>query len=38
MKKGEILIYKSNKGTEIEVSLSNDTVWLDAHLIALLFR
>lgn len=36
-KKGEIVIYKSSKGPEIEVRLEKDTVWLDAHLIAKLF-
>lgn len=37
MKKGEIQIYKTEKGTEIQVKLDNETVWLDAHLIANLF-
>jgi len=37
MNKGEIQIYKTPSGTEIEVNLDNETVWLDAHLIALLF-
>jgi hypothetical protein len=37
MNKGEIQIYKTHSGTEIEVNLDNETVWLDAHLIALLF-
>lgn len=36
-KKGEIVIYKSPKGAEIQVKLERDTVWLDAHLIARLF-
>ncbi|MBM4066974.1 MAG: type II toxin-antitoxin system death-on-curing family toxin [Planctomycetes bacterium] len=36
-KKGEIVIYKSPKGPEIQVKLEKDTVWLDAHLIAQLF-
>lgn len=36
-KKGEIVIYKSPKGPEIEVKLEKDTIWLDAHLIAKLF-
>lgn len=36
-KKGEIVIYKSPKGPEIQVKLEKDTVWLDAHLIAKLF-
>ncbi|MFU8844171.1 MAG: RhuM family protein [Bacteroidales bacterium] len=37
MQKGEIEIYKTSKGAEILVKLDNDTVWLDAHLIATLF-
>lgn len=37
MQKGEIQIYKTNSGTEIQVSLDKETVWLDAHLIAKLF-
>jgi len=36
--KGEIQIYKSSQGTEIQVKLYNETIWLDAHLIALLFN
>ena len=35
--KGEIVIYKSPQGPEIQVKLEKDTVWLDAHLIARLF-
>ncbi len=35
--KGEIVIYKSPTGPEIQVKLEKDTVWLDAHLIARLF-
>jgi len=35
--KGEIVIYKSPTGPEIQVKLEKDTVWLDAHLIAQLF-
>jgi len=35
--KGEIVIYKSPEGPEIEVKLEKDTIWLDAHLIARLF-
>ena len=38
MQKGEIQIYKTAKGTEIEVSLDNDSIWLDAHVIATLFN
>ncbi len=36
--KGEIEIFKTEKGTEINVQLDNNTVWLDAHLIAALFN
>lgn len=36
-KKGEIVIYKSPRGPEIQVKLEQDSVWLDAHLIAKLF-
>lgn len=36
-KKGEIVIYKSPTGPEIQVKLEKNTVWLDAHLIAQLF-
>jgi len=32
-----IEIYKSSDGTEISVKLTNNTIWLDAHLIAKLF-
>ncbi|OWY17194.1 death-on-curing protein [Sphingobacteriales bacterium UPWRP_1] len=37
MKRGEIAIYKTAKGTDIQVALDKDTIWLDAHLIAALF-
>ena len=37
IKKGEIVIYQSPFGPEIQVKLENDTVWLDAHLMAQLF-
>jgi death-on-curing family protein len=37
LKKGEIIIYKSPQGPEIQVELEQDSVWLDAHLIAKLF-
>jgi len=33
----QIEIYQGSKGVQIEVRLSNQTVWLDAHLIAKLF-
>ena len=36
-KKGEIVIYKSPSGPEIQVKLEKNTVWLDAHLIAKIF-
>ena len=36
-KEGEIVIYKSPSGPEIQVKLKKDTVWLDAHLIAKIF-
>lgn len=38
IKKGEIIIYKSVNGPEIEVKLKEETVWLDAHLMARLFN
>lgn len=38
LRKGEIIIYKSLTGPEIEVKLEQDTVWLDAHLIGSLFN
>ncbi|GAB6283423.1 MAG: RhuM family protein [Ignavibacterium sp.] len=37
IQKGEIIIYKSSQGPEIQVKLEKDSVWLDAHLIARLF-
>lgn len=37
VKKGEVIIYQSPQGPEIQVKLEEDTVWLDAHLIARLF-
>jgi len=37
IKKGEIIIYKTSKGPKLEVRLEEETVWLDAHKIALLF-
>lgn len=37
MKKGEIEIYTTSRGTDIQVKLENDSIWLDAHLIASLF-
>ena len=37
MQKGDIQIYRSSKGTEIQVKMERDTVWLDAHLISALF-
>ena len=35
--KGEIVIYKSLNGSELQVKLEKNTVWLDARLIARLF-
>jgi len=35
--KGEIIIYKSKEGPKLEVRLQEDTVWLDAHLMATFF-
>lgn len=35
--KGEIIIYKSKDGPKIDVHLEEDSVWLDAHLMAKLF-
>lgn len=37
MQKGELHIFKSKAGTEVSVILDNNTVWLDAHLIASVF-
>jgi hypothetical protein len=37
-KKGEIIIYKTAKNeVELKVRMENETVWLDAHQVALLF-
>lgn len=38
MHKGTIEIYKTSNGTDIQVKLDRETVWLDAHLIASLFE
>jgi len=38
METGDIQIYKTTTGTDIQVKLYNETVWLDAHLIASLFN
>ncbi len=38
IKTGEILIYKSPHGPEIQVKLEKNSVWMDAHLIARLFN
>jgi hypothetical protein len=35
--KGEIIIYKTKQGPELEVRLQKETVWLDAHQLAKLF-
>ena len=37
MQRGDFEIFKTSSGTDIQVVLDNDTVWLDAHLIAKLF-
>jgi len=37
IKKGEVVIYKSPDGQEIQVKLKQETIWLDAHLIAKIF-
>ena len=37
MENGNIIIYKSTSGIEIQVKLNNDTIWLDAHIMATLF-
>ena len=37
MQKGEIQIYTTSKGSDIQVNLDNETIWLDAHVIATLF-
>lgn len=38
MQKGEIEIYVTPNGTEIQVRLDNETIWMDTHLIARLFE
>lgn len=38
MQKGEIEIYRTSNGTDIQVKLDKETIWLDAHLIATLFE
>lgn len=38
MHKGEIQIFRTESGIQIEVKLQDETVWLDAHLIAKLFN
>ncbi len=37
MQKGDIVIYTTAKGTDIQVKLENESIWLDAHLMAALF-
>jgi hypothetical protein len=37
MQAGEIQIYKTVQGIEIQVKLEKESVWLDAHVIASLF-
>ena len=36
-KKGDIILYRTSKGPELEVRLEKETVWLDAHQLAALF-
>jgi hypothetical protein len=38
MQKGDIEIFKSKFGAEIKVVLENETVWLDAHVLANLYN
>ena len=38
MQKGQIHIYTTNNGADIQVTLDNESIWLDAHLIATLFN
>lgn len=38
MQKGGIEIYRTPNGTDIQVKLDHETIWLDAHLIASLFE
>lgn len=38
MQKGEIQIYKTTTGTEIQVKLDKETIWLDTRLLATLFE
>jgi hypothetical protein len=37
MKLGKLEIFKTTKGTEVQLKLENETLWLDAHLIAEIF-
>ena len=37
MQKGTIEIFKTDKGTDIQVVLENDTIWLNQEQIALVF-
>jgi death-on-curing family protein len=37
MKQGKLEIFKTQKGTEVQLRLENETLWLDAHLIAEIF-
>lgn len=38
MQKGRIQIYKTAQGADIQVTLDQDTIWLDTHSIAHLFE
>ncbi len=37
MKQGKIEIFKTQKGTNVQVILENDMLWLDARLISEIF-
>ncbi len=37
MKQGNLQIYTTQKGTEVQLKLENETLWLDAHFIAEIF-
>jgi hypothetical protein len=37
MRQGKIEIFKTQKGTDVQVILENDTLWLDARLISEIF-
>ena len=37
MRQGKIEIFKTQKGTDVQVILENDTLWLDSRLISEIF-